>query len=118
MGVKTGYTQAAGKNLVAAAKSDDRELIVVATGYRGPRSELYKDVIKMFEAGFNEPKMRRALLPKGLQKLTAKVQGARGQLRTYLKEGLAYEFYLLKRCPLEWSPLGKFRLYLLCEERP
>lgn len=93
IGVKTGYTQAAGKNLVAAACSGDRELIVVAMGYRGPRSELYTDVIKMFETAFNEPKMRRALLPKGEQKLTAKVPGARTRLRTYLADGLAYTFY-------------------------
>ena len=100
IGVKTGYTQAAGKNLVAAAKSGDRELIVVATGYRGPRSELYKDVKKMFEVSFNEPKMRRFLLPKGQQKLTARVQGARGQLLTCLSEGLAYEFYPTEEVPV------------------
>ncbi len=101
MGIKTGYTQAAGKNLVAAARSGDRELIVVATGYRGTRAELYKDVIKMFEAGFNEPKMRRSLLPKGQQKLTTKVQGARGLLRTYLDDGLAYEYYPTEEVPVK-----------------
>lgn len=93
IGVKTGYTQAAGKNLVAAARSEERELIVVALGYRGPRSELYHDVTKMFEAAFNEQKMRRTLLQKGEQKLTAPVNGARQLLKTYLAENLAYDFY-------------------------
>jgi serine-type D-Ala-D-Ala carboxypeptidase (penicillin-binding protein 5/6) len=93
IGIKTGYTQTAGKNLVAAASSEDREIIAVAMGYRGSRSELYQDVIKMFEAAFNEPKMRKQFIIPGEQKWTAKVQAARGVLRTYLTEGLAYEFY-------------------------
>lgn len=101
IGVKTGYTQVAGKNLVAAAHSEGRELIVVAMGYRGPRSELYDDVIKMFEAGFNEPRMSRALLPKGEQKLTVKVKGGHGRLRTYLAEALSYEFYPTEEVPVK-----------------
>ncbi len=93
IGVKTGYTSAAGKNLVAAAKSDDRELIIVVLGYRGARSELYDDVIKMFESAFNEKRIRIQLLPHGEQKISAKIPGARGKVRTYLTEAIAYDSF-------------------------
>lgn len=93
IGIKTGTTQAAGKNLVAAAEENGRTLIAVALGCRGSRSELYQDVIKMFETAFKEPKMRRLLLPQGPQKLTTKVRGARKLLKTTLPEGLYYDFY-------------------------
>jgi serine-type D-Ala-D-Ala carboxypeptidase (penicillin-binding protein 5/6) len=93
IGIKTGYTQAAGKNLVAAAQNNDRELIAVVLGYRCARSELYNDVIKLFETAFSEPKMRRTLLLKGEQKLQAKVSGISKLTRTYLAESLAYEYY-------------------------
>lgn len=93
IGVKTGYTQAAGKNLVAAAQSGDRELIAVVLGYRGPRAELYNDVQSMFEAAFNEQKLCRTVLQKGEQKLTTTVRGASERLKTYLSENLTYDFY-------------------------
>lgn len=93
IGVKTGTTQAAGKNLVAAASDEGRELIAVVLGHRGLRSELYQDITKLFESAFNEPKMRRVLLAEGPQKIQAKVPGAKGVLKTTLEERLCYEFY-------------------------
>lgn len=92
IGVKTGGTQAAGKNLVAAAEEGDRLLIGVVLGCTS-RADVYKDMIKMFETAFNEPKMRRMLLPIDDQSLSQKVKGARGKLKTYLPEGVSYDFY-------------------------
>jgi serine-type D-Ala-D-Ala carboxypeptidase (penicillin-binding protein 5/6) len=92
-GIKTGFTQTAGKNLVASAQTEDRTLIAVALGYKGSRSELYQDVIKLFESAFNEPKMRQTFLPKGEQKIKTQVAGARNLLKTYLAKSLTYDYY-------------------------
>ncbi|MFC2049301.1 hypothetical protein ACFLR2_01345, partial [Chlamydiota bacterium] len=90
--------------------------IVVAMGYRGPRAELYNDVIKMFEAAFNEPKMSRRLLLKGEQKLTTKVKGARGHLKTYLAGNLSYDFYPSEEIPV--TVAATFLLFQLRREHP
>lgn len=103
IGVKTGFTQSAGKNLVAAAQDKDRLLIAVALGYKGPRSELYQDITKMFEAAFNEQKVRHTLLPKGEQKMTAQVIGAKKPLKTYLTESLYYDVYPSEITPVKVS---------------
>lgn len=104
IGVKTGTTQAAGKNLVAAAQDDEgRCLIAVALGYREARSELYRDVIKLFEKAFSEPKMRRYVLKKGVTALTTHVAGTRQHLKTLLPEGLFYDFYPAEECAVKAS---------------
>jgi D-alanyl-D-alanine carboxypeptidase (penicillin-binding protein 5/6) len=96
LGVKTGTTQAAGKNLVAAAQDGDRILIAVALGYRSakgePRTELYRDVTKMFETAFQEQKVQRILLPSGEQKKITRLIGRRS-LKTYLADPLVYAYY-------------------------
>ncbi|MCH9625744.1 MAG: hypothetical protein S4CHLAM123_09230 [Chlamydiales bacterium] len=100
IGVKTGYHQAAGKNLVAAAQNGERVLIAVALGYRGDRAELYRDVTRMFETAFAEPLMRRNLLTKGPQDISTKVSGGRGRLKTLLKSDLCYDFYPSEEVPV------------------
>lgn len=98
IGVKTGTTQAAGKNLVAAAEEKGRRLIAVMLGCHQGRAELYRDMINLFELAFNEPKMRRYLLKKGKTELTMKVKGAKGILKTTLPEGLPYDYYPSEEC--------------------
>ncbi|MCH9608691.1 MAG: D-alanyl-D-alanine carboxypeptidase DacF [Chlamydiales bacterium] len=93
IGVKTGSTQAAGKNLVSAAVDGNRLLIAVVLGCQS-RAEVYQDTLKLFESAFSEQKMRRILLPVGDASLTQKVKGARSSLKTTLPEGLFYDFYL------------------------
>lgn len=92
IGVKTGSTKAAGKNLVAAAEDNGRLLIGVVLGCKS-RPEVYQDMLKMFEAAFNEKQMRRTLLAPGDTTLTKKVKGAHSKLKTVLPEGLFYDFY-------------------------
>ncbi len=103
IGVKSGMTQAAGKNLVAAAEENGRCLIAVALGYREDRSGLYRDVTKLFETAFNEPKMRRHLLKKGVCDLTTQVSGARRRLKTMLPDGLFYDYYPAEECAIKAS---------------
>jgi len=101
IGVKTGTTQAAGKNLVAAAEENGRCLIAVALGYRNGRTELYRDVTKLFETAFNEPKMRRYLLKKGLTDLSTTVVGTGRKLTTTLPKGLSYDYYPAEECAVK-----------------
>jgi len=101
IGIKTGFTSTSGKNLVAAAQNEERVLIAVALGYRGPRSELYHDMIKMFDTAFSEPKLCRTLLPSGEQKVMAHVPGATQPLKTTLSESLIYNFYASEEAPVK-----------------
>lgn len=101
IGVKTGTTQAAGKNLVSAAVENGRTLIAVVLGCRGPRGELYGDITSMFDAAFNEQKMRRYLLKKGATDLSTTVQGARRKLATMLPNGLYYDYYPAEECAVK-----------------
>ncbi len=92
IGVKTGTTTAAGKTLVAAAVDDGRELLAVVLGCQ-KIGERFDDTIKMFDQAFAEQKMRRYLFPAGPVKLTKKVMGAKGRLKTHLPLGLYYDFF-------------------------
>ncbi len=99
IGIKTGTTSAAGKPLIAAAEKQGRELIAVVLETQGVKR--YEDTIKLFETAFNQPKMRRALLPKGVQKLKSRVVGGRGWLKTALPNGLSYDFYPAEELPVK-----------------
>ncbi|MBS0624120.1 MAG: D-alanyl-D-alanine carboxypeptidase [Verrucomicrobia bacterium] len=92
IGIKTGGTQAAGKNLVAAAKEGDRELIAVILGCK-VRAEVYQDTKALFDAAFSQPLMRRVIMPEGPSSLSCKIKGARGKLQTMLIEAVNYDFY-------------------------
>ncbi len=101
IGVKTGTTQAAGKNLVAAAEEEGRCLIAVLLGYRGAREDLYRDAIRLFETAFDEQKMRRVLLRAGATDLSTKVAGGRGKLKTSLSQDLTYDYYPSEECAVK-----------------
>lgn len=92
IGIKTGFTKDAGKNLVAAAEFDDRKLIAVATGYKGNGNQIYEDIIQMFEQAFSEKKLRQYFLPQG-SNLAIKIPKAKKRLFITLKEGVFFDFY-------------------------
>lgn len=92
IGVKTGYTSKAGRNLIAAARKDGRTLIAVLFGCAS-NSERYQGVKNLFEEAFAEKKMRCQLSQRGLQPFRCKVKGGRGELETLLPDGLFYEYY-------------------------
>ena len=80
--------------------------------------------------------MRRTLIPKGDQKLTIKVRGAKGNLKTFLADHVTYDFYPSEEIPVKvavsWeipplpiaknTPVGKIRVTdekgLTLQERP
>jgi len=92
IGMKTGTTKAAGKNLVAVAEENGRVLIGVFMGYPSS-ADLYSDAKRVFETAFKEQKMRRTLLSAGSQEFTKEVSGTRKRLETYLPEKFTYEYY-------------------------
>ncbi|MFI5333832.1 MAG: D-alanyl-D-alanine carboxypeptidase family protein [Chlamydiales bacterium] len=92
LGVKTGYTVSAGQNLVAAAADDSRFLIAVVLGCTDYHQR-YKDVISLFEAGFNEQKVSRTVLAKGFDLFTLKVRGAKTPLQAALNEDFVFNYF-------------------------
>lgn len=92
IGIKTGSTQAAGKNLVSAAKEGERELVAVVMGCQS-RAEVYQDSKALFDAAFGQSLMRRTFMDAGPTSLTCPVRGARGELKTMLPESLCCDFY-------------------------
>ena len=90
IGVKTGYHAKAKNTFVGAAQADGRTLIVVLLGYHD-RSVLFQDAIKLFEAAFKQPKVKRLFLKSGPQSFTQTLPRASRSLQTYLSEPLSLD---------------------------
>lgn len=93
IGIKTGYTGEAGYALVAAARDGERTLIAVLLKC-SERGDSFEGAKKLFESAFNQRKLRRVLLNKGIQELTTQVEGASTPLVTYLDRDVFVEYYL------------------------
>lgn len=92
IGVKTGYTAAAGSNLVAAAEKDGRRLIAVALNCED-MSQRYRSCISMFEAAFSEQKVERKLFSKDHDSFTCTIEGAKTPLVAVLSKDLIVEYF-------------------------
>ena len=91
IGGKTGFHSAAQYTLVAAAKSEDRTLIVVTLGC--PRNDdRYEDAKGLFEAAFNETKVNRVVVPYS-QVYQRSIEGAKSPLRAQLIRDLHVSYY-------------------------
>lgn len=90
LGGKTGSTALAGKNLILSACKYDRPIIVIATGYASS-AKLYHDIRVLCETVFNEPPLRRYLLPPAEKHRIS--LGVLGSLSLPLPEGVYYDFY-------------------------
>lgn len=117
IGIKTGFHAKAKKTVVAAAQSNGRTLIAVLMGYQDSNA-IFEDSIKLFEAAFNQPKIRRIFLKGGPQTFTLEIPYANTKLTTYLSESLNLEYYPAEdpqaKCLLYWQPLS---LPILKEEQ-
>jgi len=107
LGVKTGSTTAAGKNVVAAASDGKRELIAVVMGCKS-RGDAYQDIRKLFDLAFEEPKIKRRIFEAGDSSLSSPtIKGAKNKLKTKLLKELSYELYLTEDEPykvvLNWE---------------
>ena len=92
LGVKTGYTSQAQNTFVSAASNGNRTLIAVLLKSK-ERDDLFQDTVKLFEAAFNQPKVRRTVVKAGPQKFVLEHDGAVSQIKTYAKEDLVLEYY-------------------------
>lgn len=108
IGVKTGYHSKAKHTFIGAARVEDRTLILVLLGYP-QRSQLFEDAIKLFEAAFNQPKVRRTFLAKGAQKFTYELAHADKKLEVDLPEAVTLDYYPAEdpqgKCLLFWDSL-------------
>ncbi|MBI5273981.1 MAG: D-alanyl-D-alanine carboxypeptidase [Chlamydiales bacterium] len=91
-GIKTGYVRKAGNNLVAAANNGSRDLIAVVNKLN-ERSQIYRDVITMFDAAFEEQKISRLLFTKEESHYFIPVQHGTRKVKTELKEDITVEYY-------------------------
>lgn len=109
IGVKTGYTSDAGATLVAAAKDENRTLIAVVLGCKD-RKETCQDVITLFDAAFEEKKITKRILVKGVQNNLLEVPGGSKSLQTYLVNDVEFSFYPSEEVEIqpivEWKKLS------------
>lgn len=109
IGIKTGTTEASGKNLVAAAEHEGRLLVGAFLNYPYfERDSLYNDVRKAFDAAFNEPVLKRTILEAGETPLKKKLVGGNRLLLGYLDAPLCYTFYPSEETDIKlqvmWEP--------------
>lgn len=109
LGGKTGHLAKAGNTFVAAARQNDRTLIAVLLKAK-ERNEMFSDTIKMFEAAFNQQKVKRTLLRRGPQTFSLQLEGAEAPIKTYIKKDAAISYYPAEetkvKCLLYWEDLG------------
>jgi D-alanyl-D-alanine carboxypeptidase (penicillin-binding protein 5/6) len=91
-GVKTGYTSKAQNTFVAAAKNEDRTLILVLLK-SSEREGMFKDAIALFQAAFQEVKVKKSYIKSGPQKFQLKLEGASKSVATYLAEPVIFDYY-------------------------
>ena len=92
IGIKTGYTVAAGYCIVTAAEDENRRLIAVLLGC-DKLEQRYQDAIALFEAAFREKKVVRTLFSRGFDSFTCQVEGGGVPLQANLAQDLVLEYY-------------------------
>ncbi|MDF2549770.1 MAG: dacC [Chlamydiales bacterium] len=99
IGIKTGYTSAAGYNLVAAAKKGDRTLIAVLLKC-SQRSDTFLDAKRLFQEAFLEPLLRQQVIAKGrlFERSTKELK-----IQAEPKDPLYYDYYPSAKEPLTYQ---------------
>jgi D-alanyl-D-alanine carboxypeptidase (penicillin-binding protein 5/6) len=92
IGGKTGYLANAQNTFVVAAKEGDRTLVAVFMKTK-ERTDLWKDAIKVFETGFNQPKIERVFVKSGPQKYLFEDSRFEAPIKTYTLEDSALSYY-------------------------
>ncbi|MEN9654914.1 MAG: hypothetical protein RL235_1026 [Chlamydiota bacterium] len=90
IGIKTGYTSMAQNTLVAAARHEERELIVVLLGCP-TRDDRYQDARRLFEAAFAEISRTKRVL--NTDRYTKQISGGQRPLVASLKTPCDITFY-------------------------
>lgn len=92
VGMKTGYTAAAGHNLVAVASKNGRKLIAVILGCK-TSNERYRDAIHLFDAAFAESKVSRKLFSEGDLTFKKTIKGGKKPLLASISSVVFIEYY-------------------------
>ncbi|MBA3602799.1 MAG: D-alanyl-D-alanine carboxypeptidase [Parachlamydiaceae bacterium] len=92
IGVKTGYIALAQNTLVAAAVQGNRMLIVVLLKC-AERQEMFLEATKLFEAAFNQPKVKRVLVKAGETNYLFAPEGSSKAIKTTVAGEISMEFY-------------------------
>ncbi len=92
IGIKSGYTEAAGRNLVSAARDGDRTLIAVVMGCR-QRGAVFEETIQLFERAFQEMKVRRTLFAHEQESFSYQLPRLAHPLHAHLAADIVWEYY-------------------------
>lgn len=92
IGIKTGWHSKASSTLVAAARENDRTLVAVLMNVKD-RKVLFQEAIKMFDAAFSQPKMKKTLVRAGPQKHAYAAAGIKTPVPTYTTNEVSIAFY-------------------------
>jgi D-alanyl-D-alanine carboxypeptidase (penicillin-binding protein 5/6) len=92
IGIKTGYTSAAGYTIIAAAEDSERKLIAVLLGCE-KLDQRYRDAIALFEMAFNEKKSSRTLFSRDFDFFSTQMHGGKNLLQAGLLNDLIVEYY-------------------------
>lgn len=108
IGIKTGYHARAGHTIVAAARKDGRTLIAVLLKEK-KRPELFQDAIKMFDAAFQQAKVKRILVRAGVRDQNLALKGAVRPIVPYLQDNLCISYYPAEeprvKCLIFWDAM-------------
>lgn len=108
IGVKTGYTASSGYTIAAAAVDQNRKMIVVLMGC-DKLEQRYRDTIALFEAGFNEPKIKRTLFSKNFDIFCNMQKKCKSPIKAILNEDVVINYYAseepLIKPELQWEPI-------------
>lgn len=108
IGVKTGWMSKAGNTFVAAAKDEERTLIVVLLNVKD-RKDIFRDSIRLFDAAFNQQKVEKTFVKAGSQKHTLELAGAIKPIKTYVAQDAMIHYYPAEepklRAYLQWDHL-------------
>jgi serine-type D-Ala-D-Ala carboxypeptidase (penicillin-binding protein 5/6) len=91
IGVKTGSTSKAGSCLIGAAATESREVITVILGAEG--TNRYRDTKALFDAAFNEGRVKRVWQRKGAIGTNRLIRGGAVPLQPAIREELCAEIY-------------------------
>lgn len=108
IGVKTGYTASSGYTIAAAAADQNRKMIVVLMGC-DKLEQRYRDTIALFEAGFNEPKIKRTLFSKNFDVFSTIQKKSKHPIKAALNKDVVISYYAseepLVKPELKWEPI-------------
>jgi len=92
LGIKTGYTAAAGYTIVSAAQKGGRTVVIVLLGLE-KRKALFAETTRLLDRVFKEQPVKQKFLKAGKQHATLDIPGAVQSISTQLEEDVELTFY-------------------------